>query len=319
MSGMPSDVRKSLEESGVKFDDQGNIIEDEFLDNQFSEDEDELEDEEVEEDVEEEIEEVEEDLEDDDDDDEDEDELEEEEPEVKSKSKKKVKADPSGWSLTPKEAVPAKEEKVDISAIMQKIEDLQSSIAQPAPSTDGQEPTPVLDNSPESAAIEELKAEAKRFKQMSMQRLAADLEREVNRRFSDRGVKYKDIINSVEWEQFLKKSMYGQPINKFYVTAIENSDWDTMVSVFDGFKENYFPEKVEEKSAKKKKLEDLAVPQNSKTNRKPKRRSKYDFNASDYSNKLELMTRGKVTPQEFYDFEAKFEKAEKLGRVNSAA
>lgn len=311
MTHIPNDVRKSLENSGVKFDQDGNIIEDDFFDNQENDLEDQQDD-----DLDDDNQQDDDDL-DDEDDQQDNDDLEDDEDQQDDDDleddtpKKKKKPSPS-WknNLTPKSNI--SNDSTETSEILKRIEAIQQQIQN---NTQQDDDLDDQQDDPNQKLLSKLQEEARNFEKMAMRRLASELSREVNRRFEKYGVNYNNVINSQEWDDFLNTKVYGESIGKRYQIAIKNQDIDTMVNVFDDFGDRYLKEKEKEKKEKKKSLSDLAVPESSKAKRSVKRRAKYDFAQSDYSEKLNLMERGKITPEEFYSFEAKFEKAEREGRV----
>lgn len=319
MSGMPKDVKQSLIDSGVNFDEHGNMIDEpiikpeDFEDDQVEDqtDEDQNDDEDDDQDEDEDQDQSQDDDDDgDDEDDDDDDEEDDPAPAKKPKlTKKAIKK-----SLTPKETTPKIAD--DSSArILEKLESLQQEIK---PNNGAPEPKPKAEATSTAAdeTIEALRKEANDFKKMRMQSLAQDLAREVDRRNADRGVTYQEIIGSNEWVTYLSTKKFGSTLDKFYVEAIQNSDWNTMLDFFDDFSNKYLPdaEKPEEKKPSKK-LDDLAVPENSKSVKQTKRRSKYDFEADDYSKKLNEFERGKIDYAKFAEFEQKFDKALSAGRV----
>ena len=61
-------------------------------------------------------------------------------------------------------------------------------------------------------------------------------------------------------------------------------------------------------------MDDLAVPNRSKTTTPP-RSKKYDYEEDDYIKQLTLAERGKISHQQFNEFDDKFNKALAQGRV----
>ncbi len=313
---LPNDVRKSLEESGVKFDKDGNILEEpSFIENEEVEEEsEEVEDTESEEDEveetedtdEEESEEDEEESEDDDDEDEEE-EVELTPSKSKNKLTKKSEKTKKKSSLTPKKE---KEDTSETERLRKEIEELKSLL------TTNKTEIKKEEKSSLSATEETLRQEVEAFKRNRMLDLANRLRSDVNRKFSNHGISYDDVINSQEWSDFQGSMKYGNPIGKYYTEAVKSGDYEAIVGFFDDFKSIYIPEEEKITTEKvKPSLDDLVVPEKSKSSSVKKKRAKYDFKASDYAEMLNKFERGRITQEEFFKFDEKYIKSEAEGRV----
>lgn len=318
---VPRDVRESLEKAGVKFDNQGNIIEDEnetFI--EINEDEVEEDDEVLDNSDEDEDDDNTDDSDDgdseEDDEDDDEDEVEEEqeeepEPKPKKRKQKAEKAEDDDLpKLTPKKA--KKEEsdpdeaiseiRKNLKTLIEKGEALKSNKKE----DDGDDPHVLLS---------ELRREAEEFRRMRFKAFADGVKARVNQ--NSYGAQFDDIINSAQWEEFLSKKAYGSKIGDLYRAAIQSQDTDSVVFFFDDFASKYLtrPSKEDKSVTKQDDLDDLAVPDKTKTSGKPKKRSKWDFEEADYSTKLDEAERGIITREEFIKFSDAFESALSKGRV----
>lgn len=348
---LPKDVYDSLVASGVKFDEQGNIIDDDFFDNLDPVDTDEDEQEEVRNQQPDPVEETDDQDEDDEDEDEDEDESEQddkseqedenpddadEEPEQKKSLEKKPakkpadadKSEEKPFKLTPKAtAKPVEDKQVDNAEIIRLREELlalkEALVSQGKPQA--QKPSVVAEDDEfddedltdeQRNFIKELKKERAEFHKVRMRQLSSMLENEVNRKFKDNNLSFAEITTSQEWADYLGTMRYGSRIGDFYVNAIKSGEISEMISFFDEFKERYIPKKeVKSQSANQKKLSDLAVPDNTKAKKRLKTPSKYDFEEKDFSEKLEQFQRGRISAEQFAEFERKYEAAEIAGRV----
>ena len=318
---VPKDVRKTLEEAGVKFDDQGNIIED--LNETFmelgegnEEDDDDLDDQD--DDLEEDEGDDDDDESDDTDEDSDEgddDSDEEEEPEPKKRKKKTKKdktedTDDDGLpKLTPKQLQKQKSDDDDsmseirrnLKAILEKGNDLKS---------DDQ------DDDDTQSALQDLRKEAEEFRKLRFQTFANNIRDRVKQ--SNYGVPFDDIINSTQWEEFLNKKAYGSRIGDLYRSAIQSQDSDSVLFFFDDFASKYLQrasKKEESVNKQKDDLDDLSVPDKTKTSGSPKKRRQYDYEEADYITKLDEAERGIITREDFVKFSDSFESALSKGRV----
>lgn len=333
---VPRDVREALEKAGVKFDNQGNIIEDDnetFIEiENEDDDEEDVEDEEVLDDDQEEEEDegddddesdyTDDDSEDNEDDDEDEDEDDEEvEEQPKSKKRKpKTKKDKVDESdddelpkLTPKQLKKQEEDgdeaiseiRKNLKALLEKGRDIKSD------NTDNDN-----DEIDARIALAELRREAEEFRKLRFQAFADNVKTRVNQ--SNYGAQFEDIINSTQWEEFLNKKAYGSRIGDLYRTAIQSQDANSVLFFFDDFASKYLQKPTKKKESvnkQKEDLDDLAVPDKTKTSGSPKKRKKWDFEEDDYITKLDEAERGIITREEFIKFSDAFESALSKGRV----
>ena len=316
---VPSDVRRTLEAAGVKFDENGNVIEDE--NEKFISVEDEDEDEDLEEiedgegddddtDNSDDDADSEDDDEDDGEDEEEEDEEVEDEPKPKKrKPKAKKDEDDDLPKLTPKQIKEQKESgdeaileiRKNLNKLLEKGENLKNK--EPAIEEDA------------DTVLSELKREAEEYRRLRFQAFADNVKTRVNQ--SNYGARFDDIINSTQWEEFLNKKAYGSKIGDLYRTAIQSQDADSVVFFFDDFSSKYLTKSPKEKESvtKQDDLDDLAVPDKTKTSGNPKKRKKWDFEEADYSTKLAEAERGIITREQFVKFSDAFESALSKGRV----
>lgn len=340
---IPKDIRDALEADGVEFDEFGNPIEkdDWFasltnLEEDDSQDDDQDTDDQDDQDDDDEDR-VDDDQDDDQDDDED-DEDEDDEPEPKrvvKKTQKKTKPEPeedddedapSGLTLTPKvkkavEEEPKRNNSSDVLDKQQEILNRLNEISNRNRQSDqGDE-----NEEDELAAIRKtLEDEVAHYKRLRLQDFANSVEDSVNR--LSLGATFKDIIQSEEWNQYLSTKIMGAKIGDLYLEAIRSSSKDDVISIFNDFAARYVPSVSKHKNVtvkpKKKdvedtkdKLEDLVVPDRTKSNKQPPKKSRYDFVDTDYQDMLDKAERGRITVEEFAAFEDKFTKAERTGRV----
>lgn len=291
---IPRDMRLQMEEVGIKFDEDGNIIEEDVIseediisdDDQNDDDDDQNDDQ------------------DDNDDDEDQDDDDEDDDE------------PLSLKLTKRhKSEPVKKESEDIIARLSELINKDKTELQ----------KPELEDDPSIAA---LKREVAEFRRMRMKDFAKTVEKDVDN--LSLGASFQDIIVSEEWGSYLDSKLLGSKVGNLYAEAIRENDGNAVVSFFKDFTDRYLSEingtkKVSnsvKKAAKPKSgkpnLDDLAVPNRSKSVRKPKR-SKYDFEENDYAKKLEDFERGKLTHAAFVKFENDFSKALTANRVKASS
>lgn len=313
---MPDYLKKSLEQSGVKFDEHGNVIGDDLFDSDDQEDQDE--DQELDEDVEDDSDEdVEPESDEDEDETEDEDEEEEEEPsEDTAAPKKKPVAEEKKFKLTPRAAADQGQtsSNSEIESLKNEIRQLKEALQSGVTQGRAQVDESADDEDSTQAVLEKLKSEREQFQQFRMKQLATTLSNEVDRRFKDANITFADITSSQEWDNYLKTKRYGSTIGKFYVDAVKSADLDQMLNFFDEFKTRIEPTIVSNKTPKKS-LSDLAVPDKNKATRRVKKPTKYLYDESDYSTQLRKFERGEIDAKKFADFEKKFDAADRQGRV----
>lgn len=170
-----------------------------------------------------------------------------------------------------------------------------------------------------------LRAEAARFRKMRVEAFAKDVEREVNSLAL--GAEFKEIITSDEWQNYLNSSVLGTVVGTMYIESVKSNDEKTVIDFFKDFSNRYIPsiqnsKKLSPAAARtavatnkdKPSLDDLAVPNRSKTTTPP-RSKKYDYEEDDYIKQLTLAERGKISHQQFNEFDDKFNKALAQGRV----
>lgn len=322
---IPADVRKQLEESGFSFDSDGQIVEENFTDNfgevpeddidDIDDDQDDQDDEDHQDDDKDDQDQDQDDEDQDDDDDQDDDA--EDEPPVRSKGKT--------LNLTPRDPK-GEEDDIDdgrvTSRSLKKMQaDMELRISELAKGTDGD------DSYEDSASVKELKAEAEKFQRMRMQMFAKEIEQDVNS--MSLGADFNDIITSNEWQDYLKSSILGTTIGTLYVDSIKENDSASVVGFFEDFTERFLPKvssakkvsktvKKAVKSAPKPSLDDLSVPNRSKTTNTPRKRSKFDYEEDDYAKMLDDAERGKISHKEFEEFDTKFTDALSKGRVKKS-
>lgn len=330
MANIPEDVRKELEESGAVFDKDGNLVEDNFFKSimksvETENDEEESDENETDQDDQEEQSEDTSEQEDasdqsDADEEDDKDEEDQEEKVEKEVTKAKPKLTDKKETLNKKKLTPAsdkKENNTEVEDLKRKIEELRTMLETNNTSKlDKSQTKPQSDNNfQENELFRKLEQEREEFQKFRMQQLASQLQNEVDKRFSDAGVTFKEVIASEEWSDFLNTRKYGNPVKNYYQQAIANNDWDSMVGFFDEFKVLYLnDDKVTEE---KPKLDDLVVPEKSKTVKKPPRKTKFDFTTDDYIEMANKLERGRISIVEFNKFEEAYDKADKQGRVKS--
>lgn len=336
-NNMPKDLYDELTASGVTFDENGNIVDDPLFsfdvdetdedqkdDDQTDDNDDQTDDADDNEDNEEDNGDIDNDSSDPDDDNSDtESEVTPPEQKVKPESAKKIEQAQPKFKLTHEDdnthtkTVDTSSEIQSLKAQIERLEALlleRNTQAKADTSVD----VPDEDDDPVKSIVRRLEAEREEFRMMKVRELANSLEREVNRRFADLGVNFKEITTSKEWKTYLNQRRYGQQIGNFYAQAVQSGDLDEMLMYFDEFKDMNAPAATQapvRDSGTNKKLADLAVPDNTKATKKLKRPSKYDFTYEDFSKKLEDFERGRITPAQFDEFERKFEEAEAKGRV----
>ena len=331
---IPADVRKQLEASGISFGDDGQIIEDSFTSGfskpkkkakpivQVEKDEDEDEDDD-DTDQEDSNDSDDDSLEDDtDQEDQDQDEAEDEdedEDEAPVRKKKSI-------TLTPrKEDDEVKEDKVTSETLKAMQLEMIERIDALSKDNEGKP------DDEESPSIKELRAEAQKFQKMRIQMFAKEVEQEVNS--LNLGAKFKDIITSQEWRDYLNSNILGTTIGTLYVDSVKENDSESVVGFFGDFIGRFLPsvarsKKVSKtvketlatniaKSKDKPSLDDLSVPNRSKTTNSPRKASKYDYKESDYDVMLNNAERGKITYKEFNEFDTKFNTALSRGRVDT--
>lgn len=327
MAIIPNDVREALEAAGVKFDENGNIIEDDketFItdneDDQVDEDQDidqDDEDQEAEDDDDQDID-QDDDSENDEDESDDEDEDDEEEtPPLRKKKKSKTKAEEDegdGIKLTPRQVEQKKqEEELTIESIRSNMQALLEKYNNNAEADTQVKPDAVVDD--HDSVIQELRKEVEDFRRLKYASFADTVKQKVaNKNF---GVSFNDIIGSQQWDEFLASSAYGRKISEMYREAVSSQDTDAVLFFFDDFASRYLKpvNRKEDKSVTKQDdLDDLAVPDKTKTSKTP-RRKKYDFEEDDYAVKLDEAERGAISREEFVKFNDAFEAALSKGRV----
>lgn len=319
MALIPKDLMEQLKASGVKFDENGNIIEDPdekfIVDPEDDEDDDDLDDQD------DDLDEDDDDEGDDEDDDEDadDDEEEDEEPVRKktTRSRKKKEQDESNEDdekplLTPRTPQQEKETDDDIAEIRKNINKLlaKSELAKDEDEDDEEESDDLkLRNS--------LRTEIADVQRMKLQFFADNLKSRVNA--MNLGADFKTIIESTQWEEYLQVKAYGKRIGDLYRDSIKAHDAEVAAFFFDDFASRYLAPKKKAKEevppVKQKNLDDLAVPDRTKANKAPSKRSKYDFEENDYSKMLDKAERGVISRKEFVEFDDKFHTALEKGRV----
>lgn len=324
---LPKDVRDSLENSGVEFDEHGNIIESKFINTDEEDDEDQ--DDQDNQDVDDQDDDQgddqdgqdDDDQDDDDDDDENEDDEDEDEPQSRQLKLTKIRE-----RRQSEERVSTKKFEDTQARILAEIEAMKTSRKSKKDDDDDDEADD--DGIPPQlrAGLKELEKEAKAFKRQRLKDLARTVEREVNE--LNLGAKFSDITSSEEWADYLNSRVYGTKVEDLYRAAVQESNSDDIVEFFSDFTERYLPKvqtsrKVSKtvKTAIKTKstkapLDDLAVPAKSAAKSKP-RRTKFDFKDTDYAQALEQFERGRMSHEKFLEFEGKFETALSKGRVKT--
>lgn len=319
----PADVLESLKQSGVKFDEDGNIIEEKFIDDNTEIDEDVntqeeeiLEDEldaDEEDDGEEDDEEI--DAEEDDGEEIDDEEVEEE---VKPKVKPKKSLTPKGKKENPDQDINS-----ELGRLRKQREDQEATIARLEKLLEDSKRNLDPDGDIQSRSIVE--EEIQKFKVFKEKQFASEVRKSVNS--LQIGANFEEIINSAEWAEYMGSSVKGHKINDLYIgvvqRGIENGEVEPLIEYFEDFALKYLNEddggeKPSKSSSgtKKRKLEDLAVPEKTKASRSVKSR-KFDFKAEDFEIMLDKAQRGSITQKQFVAFEKKFETALSKGRVKT--
>jgi hypothetical protein len=304
---LPQDVIDELKAAGVKFDENGNIIDevitpDEDIQDDSQTDSGESDQEDT-------------DSEADDEADEDDDEVEEEVSPVKTKA---IKADlaEKRMKLT-RRADPIDENNAELLALRKEKKDLEDQLA--ALLKDNEE-------TPEDA----IKKEAMKFKHLRLREFKNSVSRSVDD--LDLGANFNDIISSEEWPTYLNTKMFGSKVSDMLRNAIEESNLDDVISFYTDFANRYLPTLAKTKvpSAPVKKLikkanaeslSDLATPNKTQVDRKtsvdPSRKT-FLYNESDYEVMLTKAERGQLPYDDFVKFETKFDAARRAGRVKSS-
>lgn len=310
---LPPDLLKEMEESGVKFDENGEIIEP----NQFLSDADEDSPEDEEDENADTPDDGEDDTdpsgEDDSDESDDEDSEEDDEPEDEPEESK-VKIKPR-FKLTPKKA----EKETDDSEVVElrrRLAELEEKIKTPVPSKDEED---------ENALASTLRKEVSQFRKMRMKEFANSVETTIDVMYPE--TSFKEIISSSEWQDYQNSRVMGARVGDLYLTTIKSEDKDDVVSFFSDFVDRYLPslskakpiaaamKKVVKAPVNKPALKDQALPEKAKATTTKSKRSGFDFTTSDYATMLEKAERGKISVDDFTKFEEKFLKAEREGRV----
>jgi hypothetical protein len=316
---VPKDVMAELEESGFSFGDDGEIVESSFLTAQV-----EKKAKKVEKEVEVEAEVEEDDKEEDDDDtlsgDDAEDADDDADSDTEADDALTPPAKPKPLSLTSRK----EKEKADESTASAQIARLEAQQAELLERVRKLTEAKPDKEDPTESSNQSLQEEANKFKTMRLRMFAKEVETDVNT--LSLGANFKDIIASEEWQSYLNSSVLGTPVGTLYIDAVKENDGKTVVEFFKDFTNRYVPSVMSEKKVskvvkatvkadvKKPALDDLAVPDRSKSNATP-RIKKYDFEEDDYGQMLEKAERGKITFKAFNEFDVKFNDALKQGRV----
>ena len=317
---LPPDLLKEMEASGVKFDENGEIIDpNQFLsdvDDDSSNEEEDQSNAPDEDDQEDDSEDQEDDSSEDDDesDDQEEDEEEEEEKPAK-KTAKKVDIKPR-FKLTPKSNKSDDDSDNEVADLRRQLKELEAKIKAPVQSNDDEDDTTLAST---------LRREVSQFRKMRMKEFASSVESTINTMYPE--TSFQEIITSVEWQDYQNSRVMGARVGDLYITTIKSEEKDEVVSFFSDFVDRYLPSLTKAKpvaaamkktlkpNGTKPKLEDQAIPEKAKaTNGKPKR-SGFDFTTSDYNTMLDKAQRGQISVEEFTKFEDRFLKAEREGRV----
>ena len=312
---LPQDIVDELKASGVKFDENGNIIEDKLIETNDDDQDDDQQDTDDQEDND--------DSSDDEDDDSDEgsdndetsddgedDTNDDDESKSKSKSKKSVK---TSISLTKRKV--GGDGKDTIENLRREKAELESRLE-------------ALLKDDEAKPEDSIKKEALRFKHMRMQEFKNSVVRSVND--LSLGASFQEIIASEEWQSYLGTKVFGVKVSDMLKNAIEETSLDDVVSFYSDFVNRYVPSvakvKPSSKTAKKlinsdrsKKLADLATPDRTVADKKAvtknSSRNTFIYNETDYETMLGKAERGQISYEDFVKFEAKFDAAKKAGRV----
>jgi hypothetical protein len=325
---LPNDLLKELLDSGVKFDENGEIIDDlEGRVNDTAGQGDDLDEEDADESGENDSDEA-GDEEDTSDSDEDTDEDADTKQKVtklarkinlKSELSDEDESDTGNVKLTPKPKIQENlDESSEIFLLRRQIAELRDLIS----NKDTQNSKADQEEDIGSA----LREEAAKFRQMRLKQFAHNIETSVNAKYPD--VSFKEIIASSEWEEYQNSRVMGRRVGDLYAIIVESEEADDVISFFDDFVGKFLPSKSKSKpiaqamrkvvkQENKPALKDLAVPDNAKAAVTKTARSGFDFVASDYGRQLNLAERGKISRDEFDKFETKFFRAEKEGRVKN--
>lgn len=316
---LPPDVVAELKASGVKFDDDGNIIEEEFLtdDNES----DGAQDDDADEDAADATEADDEDADEADDEaDEDEDDADDEDDEpVKTKAPKSSK----------KQHLKLTRKKTESSSQNDEIEELKRQNRKLEARIDALTKSSKYDTDADDDAPEALiQKEAMRFKHMRLQEFRRSVVKTIND--LELGGTFDDIISSEEWAQYLNSKIFGVKVGDMLKSAIEETNLDDVVSVYTDFTSRYLPQMSKVKPASKQvkkllpkngneRLKDLATPERTTADRKgavqSSRKSTFLYTEADYEAMLSKAERGLISHDDFVKFETKFEAARKAGRV----
>jgi hypothetical protein len=320
---LPADLLEEMIANGVKFDEDGEIIEDNSF---LSGDEADTEEDQNEETSDESSEDDSEEASDEDDSDDDSEEADEDEPKVTKLARKvnlkKELADEEEVAepkikLTPKVVKQDEETSSELFILRRELAELKALIAKKPEDK-------ATDNKEDYGAA--LREEAARFKQMRLRQFANNVELSVNAKFPD--TTFKEIIASAEWEEYQNSRVMGSRVGDLYIATVKSEEPEDVISFFDDFVDRFLPSKSKAKpvAAAMKKvikkenkpdLKDLAVPDKAKAAVTKPTRSGFDFTASDYQKMLDKAERGQITLEDFTKFETKFLKAEKEGRVKN--
>ena len=306
---LPKDVVDELKASGVKFDDDGNIIEEVVTEDQDDSNDNQGDDDnEPEGDTNSDDSDADENA-GDDDADEFSDEDDAEPPVKKSKTPEKSK-----FKLTPRKSNADNPDKDELAKLRRDNEELQAQLA--ALTKDD-------DSKPEDA----IKTEALRFKHLRLREFKNSVSRSVDS--LGLGATFNDIIASEEWPQYLNTKVFGSKVSDMMKNAIEESNLDDVISFYTDFTTRYLPSVARTKqpspamrkavkSDKADKLADLATPSRTQADRKSgtdNSRKAYLYSESDYEVMLAKAERGQIPFEDFVKFETKFDAARKAGRV----
>jgi hypothetical protein len=315
---LPADLLRQMEESGVKFDENGEVIDpDNFLDNEEDQSDDQTDDQQDNTDNEDDSQ---DESENDDnqsgEESSDEDDLEEDdEPAPKKKAKVASEEKSSRLVLTPK-TKDEPEVNTEVMDLRRELSEIKALLAAK------KSETPKEDEGDIGAT---LRKEVDSFRRMRMDNFASTIESEVNSSFPQ--TSFKDIIASKEWEQYQNSRVMGARVGDMYLTTIRSEEKGDVVSFFTDFVDRYLPslskatpiaaamKKAVKADPNKAKLEDLAVPDKAKAAVSKSKRTGFDFTTSDYAKALDQAERGKMSVAQFAKFEEGFFKAEREGRV----
>lgn len=302
---LPQDVIDELKAAGVKFDENGNIIDEVITPDEDTQEDDQ--DSSEQSDSEDDDSEVGETT--------DEDEEVEEEVEPVQKKSKAIKSElaEKRIKLTRREE-PVEEDQAELLTLRKEKKDLEDQLAALIKDSD---------EKPEDA----IKKEAMKFKHLRLREFKNSVSRSVDD--LDLGANFNDIISSEEWPQYLNTRMFGAKVSDMLRNAIEESNLDDVISFYTDFANRFLPTLAKTKvpSAPVKRLvkksstedlRDLATPNKTQVDRKssvdPSRKT-YLYNETDYEVMLSKAERGQMPYDDFVKFETKFEAARKAGRI----